>query len=375
MWPAWLHDLDPVIWRISGDFALRWYGLSYAVGFLLAWLVLRQLASRGALCIPRDRVADAVLIVAFGVVVGGRLGYILFYQPSLLVNFSGSFPFWGVLAINKGGMASHGGMLGVIAASWFVARGFKDAGGERLGAVPTLHIVDAMALVAPLGVFLGRCANFVNGELLGRVASRFGEPAPWWAVKYPQEIAERWDELPIEQREQLFAQAGMPPGLLESEDAVELYMDKIYPVIIEGVREGDKAMIEAIEPLINARHPSQIYQAIGEGLIVLAVLWVIARKPRTPGLLSAWFLITYGVFRVLTEFYRLPDANLATQRIAGLSRGQWLSVVMIVAGSALLALVIRRGACKMGGWLRPADCLGAATNAGAAPSAKSPARR
>lgn len=167
---SWVNDLNPFVWRISGDFGIRWYGLAYIAGFLCAWLILRHLAKRGACLIPAERLPDAMLAIMLGVLVGGRLGYVLIYQPSLLWDFSASAPWWGVLAINKGGMASHGGMAGLIFAGMWIARSCR---------VPTLHVLDMMTLTGPIGLFLGRIANFVNGELLGRIVAAPGEdPQP-----------------------------------------------------------------------------------------------------------------------------------------------------------------------------------------------------
>ena len=193
---AWVHDISPFVLRISDDFGVRWYGVSYALAFLLAWLVLRWLARRGATAIPQERTGDVILYCVAGVLIGGRLGYVLVYQPSLLWSFERSIPWWGVLAINKGGMASHGGMLGVIIASWFAARmlGTPDSAkpSEPRRRLPMLHVLDTLVLVTPMGLFLGRVANFINGELLGRVAAPPGAPAPWWSIKFPQELPDEW---------------------------------------------------------------------------------------------------------------------------------------------------------------------------------------
>src|SRR3954467_9215133 len=164
---AWVHDLSPFVLKFSDDFGIRWYGLSYAASFLIAWLLLRWLASRGATSIPRERAGDVILMGVAGVVIGGRLGYVFFYQPALLWTFSHTPPWWGVLAINQGGMASHGGMIGVITAAWLVSRGFKTPDGQRVGRTSMLAVLDTFALLTPSGLLLGRLANFVNGELLG----------------------------------------------------------------------------------------------------------------------------------------------------------------------------------------------------------------
>lgn len=348
---AWLHNLGPFAFRISQDFGLRWYGLSYAAGFVLGWMLLRFLCKRGACLIPLDRVGDAVLLAVVGVVVGGRLGYVIFYEPSLVVKWDASSPpWWGLLMINHGGMSSHGGMIGVIIASVFIARGFKTTTGQRIGRAPLLHILDTAALIACPGLGLGRVANFINAELLGKIVAEPGQPAPWWAVKFPQERL----TAPM-------SQGGHCPDLTSQQSVM---LDRLvapfrlpsmsfldgYERMIVRLQSGDTALAKALDPLIAARHPSQLYQAFTDGVVVLAFAWFIARKPRLPGVVGCWFLISYGILRIITEFYRLPDAQLASPRIMGLSRGQWLSVGMVAVGCIALPIILKRGGKKLGGW-------------------------
>jgi phosphatidylglycerol---prolipoprotein diacylglyceryl transferase len=347
---AWFHTLSPFALRFTDSFGIRWYGLSYILAFLIGWGLLKWLSKRGAVRIPPERVGDAVLYGVLGVIVGGRLGYVFFYQPSLLWTIMDAPPWWGVLAINMGGMASHGGMIGIAIASWVIARGWKNERGERTGRVPMLHIGDAIALVAPFGLFLGRIANFINGELLGRIVAQPGEPSPWWAVKFPQEItlaARQQPQLTTQQQLQLEA-------LVEQVRLPGMSWDAAFDRLLYKVQHAGGDWAARLEPLISARHPSQIYQAFAEGIVLGAVLWFIARRPRIPGVVGAWFLITYGLLRVITEFWRLPDAHLVQERIVGLSRGQWLSVAMVLIGLALLVVLLQRGGERMGGWLRSA---------------------
>jgi len=347
---AWLHDWSPIIFPIAGDFAIRWYGLAYVLGFAAGYLLLRTMARRGLTPIPADRVLDVIIIVAIAGVLGGRLGYVVFYQPSLLWSFSAGFPWWGALAINKGGMASHGGMIGVIVGAWWVSRGFAaptpSGELERAGRSPVLHVCDVFAAIAPPGLLLGRFANFINGELLGRVVAKPGEPGAWWSVRFPQEhLTEHAPDLdPAQERALARLVQDVAPGAGSFEDG--------YQRVLAMVQSGHREVAERLEPLLSARHPSQLYQALCEGLIVGLVVWFVWRKPRTPGVVTAWFLITYGVLRIATEFVRLPDANLGVARLAGLSRGQWLSVVMVVAGVGLLVWVSRTAGAKLGGWAR-----------------------
>ncbi len=342
---AWLHDLGPIAFHL-GPLAIRWYGLSYAAGFVIAWLVLRWLARRGAGLIPEARVGDAILCAVVGVVVGGRLGYVLFYQPDLLWSVSGDFPWWGVLRVHEGGMASHGGMAGVIVAAWVISRGWSDGRGGRMGRAPLLHVLDLMCLVAPFGLFLGRIANFINGELLGRIVARPGAAAPWWAVRYPQELIEGYACERTPDQERLLGQLAEPFRPMGG-DRIDAFR-----ALITRVQAGDRELARRLEPLISARHPSQLYQAVAEGVVVGLVVWILARRPRRPGVVGCAFLISYGVLRVATEFWRLPDAHLAHQRPLGLSRGQWLSVLMVAVGLGVLGWIGRSGAGRIGGWGR-----------------------
>ncbi|TVQ62643.1 MAG: prolipoprotein diacylglyceryl transferase [Phycisphaerales bacterium] len=347
---AWLHDWNPVLLPISGDFAVRWYGLSYVAGFAVGYFLLRFMSRRGMTPIPGDRAFDVIIIAAITGVVGGRLGYVAFYQPSLLWSFDSGFPWWSVLALNQGGMASHGGIMGVFIGAWLVSRGFRAevAPGriERVGRSRLLHVCDVFAAIAPPGLLFGRLANFVNGELLGRVVAPPGEAAPWWAVRFPQEhLTKHAPALSESQEDELTRLVrDVAPGANSFETG--------YQRVLELLQSGHADVAARLEPLVSARHPSQLYQALCEGLIVGLVVWLVWRRPRTPGVVGAWFLISYGLLRIATEFVRLPDAHLVVTRFAGLSRGQWLSGMMVLAGVAMLVWVRRRGGEKLGGWGR-----------------------
>lgn len=344
---GWLHDLSPIAWQITQGFSLRWYGLSYLMGFVAAYLLLKFLAKRDATAIPSERALDAILTLVVGVVVGGRLGYVLLYEPRLLGLIDG-FPFWGVLAVNNGGMASHGGIVGVIAAAWWLSRGFKEESGERVGRCPPLHAMDVCALIAPAGLLFGRLANFVNGELLGKIIAGPGESAPWWAVRYPQEILTEPDDRLVQTTEQfrelrqLASQYALPD---------EGFYTGAYERLLTAVQSGDRVAKASIEPLISARYPTQLMQAALDGLLVGLVVWVVAMKPRKPGVIGAWFLITYAIGRVLMDFVRLPDAGIT--QLGGMTRGQLYSGIMLIAGVFLLVLANRsKSAADSGGWLR-----------------------
>jgi phosphatidylglycerol:prolipoprotein diacylglycerol transferase len=276
-------------------------------------------------------------------VVGGRLGYVLLYQPSLLWRFEGSFPWWGVIDLAHGGMASHGGMVGLVLVCVYWAAKLRKAG---IAGASALHLMDCVVLTAPPGIFLGRIANFINGELLGRIAAMPGEPAPWWAVRFPQELTEPKlaPALNAGQERALWDLIARHTNPGESTgDALAR--------IIGAIQSGAMTLKAELTPLLSARHPSQLYQAFAEGVVLMAVLWLVWRPSRRHGVALAWFLMVYGVGRIVTEFWRLPDAHLAVQRFAGLSRGQWLSVAMVVIGAVVLSMVRGRRPQTQG--LRP----------------------
>ncbi|GAA0582447.1 prolipoprotein diacylglyceryl transferase [Caenispirillum bisanense] len=249
--------IDPIAIEI-GPLAIRWYALAYLTGLLGGWWYLRFLARRtpGG---PTDDQADDFLVWAtLGVVVGGRLGYVLFYKPEYyLANPLDIVKVW------QGGMAFHGGVLGVIFAIWLFS---------RLRGLSFLRMGDLVCAVVPIGLFFGRIANFINGELWGRPA-----PDVPWAVVFPH--------------------------------------------------GGDVP-----------RHPSQLYEAILEGLVLvvlLHLLWRVAAIRERRGFIAGAFLAGYGLSRFTVEFFREPDAFLGTLA-AGLTMGQLLSLPMILAGAALM---------------------------------------
>lgn len=342
---GWFHDWSPYLWRISGDFGIRWYGLSYILAFVLAYLLLRVLAQRGATAIPKDRIGDAMMFLIGGVIVGGRFGYVLLYDPTLLIDFSSSVPFWGVLKLANGGMSSHGGFLGVILASWWISKGFKDESGQRIGKCPALHVMDTCALVAPLGLMLGRLANFINGELLGKVIALPRQPAPWYSIRYPQEILERQQDLSAEQLDAVaeLSSQYMLPG--------EQYWEEGYIRILDLIQKGDESLKAQLEPLISSRYPTQLMQAFFDGLLVFVIVWFIARKPRRIGVVGSWMIIIYALGRIPMDYFRLPDAGIS--QFGGITRGQAYSIVMLLVGVVALIAGSKRNWPIMGGWLKP----------------------
>ncbi len=334
---AYLHRLDPFAWRIAGDFGIRWYGLAYAAGFLCVYVLARCLAKRGRIVLAPEQVGDFVMYAVAGTLLGGRLGWVLFYSPSTLWTFTRDLPWWEVLAIHHGGMASHGGMIGIVIAVLLFCRS---------RGISVLGVLDLAALLAPLGLFFGRVANFVNGELRGQPC----DPAFPLAVRFPQEIVDDWGVEQFRAAPQLARHFNLPSLRWEelltrakngSREALE-QLDHYARDLLTGVQAGNEEVIRLVEPLLTARHPSQLYQAFAEGIVLGAVLAFIffVLHPARHGVVGAWFLITYGLLRITTEIWRLPDEGI--ERVMGLSRGQWLSVVMVLAGGVVLSCILRR---------------------------------
>jgi phosphatidylglycerol:prolipoprotein diacylglycerol transferase len=258
--------IDPILISI-GPFAIRWYALAYVAGILLAWWLARRIAANDAYwggkspIRPID-VDDVIVWCAIGIVLGGRIGYVLFYQPGYFLSHPSE-----VLLIWRGGMSFHGGFLGTVLALILFAR--------KRG-IPVLSMLDIAAVVVPMGLLLGRLANFVNGELWGRVTD-----VPWAFV---------------------FPMAGPDP-----------------------------------------RHPSQLYQAGLEGLLLFLILIFAVRRGALarPGMIGGLFVAGYGIARVIGELFREPDAHIGFLA-GGLTMGMILSLPMIVAGGAAILYAIRR---------------------------------
>ena len=250
-------QFDPVAFAI-GPVSVHWYGLMYLVAFgLFIGLGRLLIRRRPDLGWTAQQLDDLLFYGVIGVIVGGRLGEVLFFQPGYYL----SNPLE-ILATWKGGMSFHGGFLGVLVAMWLYGRRHGKG---------FWQITDFIAPLVPTGLAAGRIGNFINGELWGRAA----DPALPWAMVFPQV-----DALP--------------------------------------------------------RHPSQLYQAAGEGLLLFLALWWYARAPRPLRATSAVFLIGYGLLRFIAEFFRTPDPGIFGTLSAGLSTAQWLCVPMILIGAAML---------------------------------------
>jgi len=329
---AYIHKLDPFAIQITETIGLRWYGLAYIAGFVTAWVVIRWMGRKHITQIKPDRVGDFMFACVLGVLIGGRLGYVFFYDPSLLYTFTSEFPWWRVLAIQDGGMASHGGMIGVCIA--LVVWGKKNN-------ISILHLMDIAALFTTPGLFYGRIANFINGELWGK---KLPEPlqtdAPWWSVKYPTEITDVWLNNPQLYQTQLSAIEPLRTHVLGSES--------FYQSVVKEAYAGNQEVLGTIQPTLTAWYPSQLFQAITEGPVLFIALFLLWWNPRKPGIIAGWFGILYGILRIITEAYRQPDEGVAL--FFGLSRGQLLSVTMILYGVIQLIFSARRTAEKIGGF-------------------------
>lgn len=378
---AYLHQIDPFIVQFSPSFGLRWYGMAYLAGLVMAWLLLRWMAKTGRCAFTPDQVTDFLFAVFAGVLVGGRLGYVLFYDPSLLVDFTGSIPYWGVLALTKGGMSSHGGIIGVIVAGGIFS---------RRQSIRPLHAIDLTAFAAPAGLCLGRIANFINGELWGRpLPASMQADAPWWSVKFPQAILhwtpdrlprltdavgalgiprENWSALVTWLQQKYVGGANGLAGsesmgkpwagwgeALQSRDPdivrVHRILLELSRVAYDATDAAHAAVVKSLAPALEARYPSQFIQALTDGPLLAGILIIVWWKPRKPGVVGSWFLIGYGVMRIISERFREPDEGVALL-LNLLTRGQVLSVLMIAVGIITLTILSRRPAPHMGGLSR-----------------------
>ena len=254
----WTHNLNPVIFHLWGPLAIRWYGLAYLAGFLGGYLLLMRMSKRGEFAVPPDELSGFIVHIAiYGVFLGGRLGYVLFYAWDTFIHD----PLF-LFRVWEGGMASHGGIIGVILVILWTAWKKK---------VSFWNLTDGLALVAPIGLFFGRLANFINGELWGRPTNVA------WAVIFPQ--------------------------------------------------------AEDITP--TPRHPSQLYEAFGEGIFLFTALWLIRRTAwgKREGALSACFLFIYAIARIGSEFFREPDSTIY---FGWITKGQLYSAVMVVAAIVII---------------------------------------
>lgn len=249
-------EIDPVAFAL-GPLKVHWYGIMYLLSFIGVWRLFLLRSKQPWSMVKPDQVEDLIFFGALGVILGGRFGYVFFYQfPRFLED-----PIW-LLRVWEGGMSFHGGLLGVLLALFLLSRKF----GIRF-----IQLGDFVAPMVPIGLFFGRVGNFIGQELWGRSTEG------WWSMVFPADT----ERLP--------------------------------------------------------RHPSQLYEAFLEGIVLFFALWFLSKKPRPTGLVSGLFLSGYAVFRIIVEFAREPDAHLADVLVFGwITRGQVLSIPMLLAGIALI---------------------------------------
>jgi phosphatidylglycerol:prolipoprotein diacylglycerol transferase len=305
----YIHDLNPVALPIYGNLAVRWYGLAYLAGFVAGFLLLRHLARRSLWVLKPEKTADFIAAAAmFGVFLGGRLGYVLFYQlPEQGWSKILSDPLM-IFRVWEGGMASHGGILGLVIFTWFYARKEK---------VTWTGLGDGLCVVAPLGLFFGRVANFINGELYGRIV----EGVVPWAVRFPLSLMKEPESV---QRDAWQACAEIEPSLADAQSMETLI----------AVARKNPEVSQTLGDFLPPRHPSQIYEALLEGALLFAILWwVRTRYKNAPdGLLTGLFFALYAGFRIFGEQFREPDAAL----VGSLTRGQFFSLFMFVFAALFL---------------------------------------
>ncbi len=257
------QSIDPVAFSI-GSFSVRWYGLAYIAGFILAAVIVYFTARHWKVRITSDALLIIMICVILGVILGARIGYILFYN----LDYYLAHPLE-IIMFNHGGMSFHGGLIGILVAGIVAA---------KITHIPFLTLCDLGSIAAPAGLFFGRCANFINGELWG-------------------------------------APTDLPWG------------------VVFGGEAGDMA-----------RHPSQLYEACLEGIVIFVVLFILSRKvPARPrGTFLGAFLTMYGVFRILIEFVREPDSQLGYLFGDWLTMGQVLSIPLVIIGIILLIFAARK---------------------------------
>jgi phosphatidylglycerol---prolipoprotein diacylglyceryl transferase len=306
----YVHDLSPHILKFTDSLALHWYGLAYVLGFYLCYLVVLSLSRRGLCEVQPAAVADFITYTAiFGVVLGGRLGYMLLYSWE-----SFSREPWNLLLIFQGGMSSHGGIAGVALFLLWYARKYK---------ISWTGLGDALVAGAPLGILTGRLANFINGELFGRATDVS------WAVRFPTEIHH------LDFQTRYYQQHGADFPYLSYPQHSHEILAKV------GAESGGDT--GAFEQLLTPRHPSQLYEALGEGLLLCAVLYFLrVRFPRLrTGIITGIFFVLYALIRIALEEFREPDSG--AEMIMGLTRGQFFSTFMVVIGVAFILWGARWG--------------------------------
>ena len=317
----YIHHLDPIIVKLPVEhLALRWYGLAYVAGFVLGYWVLLQLSKRHLYCVEPQKLGDFITLVCLiGVIMGGRLGEFFFYWlPAHGLQGLCDDPLW-VLRVWEGGMASHGGIAAVLLVSIVYAW-------RRHLSIP--GVCDGLAIVCPIGLFFGRVANFINGELYGRPCS----PDNPLAMKFPLEYL----EFPEPMRRLADAAMSQASGI-----PVNGWGN--FDFVAELCRNNDAAR-EALGHFLTPRFPSQLFEALGEGLIIFVVLITLRLiwKKAPDGIFSALFCFLYAAARISAECFKEPDAPMW----GSITRGQYLSFAVVALGAAFLAVALRSKCSK-----------------------------
>lgn len=324
---TYLHHIDPVLIDIPGTpLAIRWYGLAYVGGFILGYTVLLWLSKRKLYTIEAAKLGDFITTVCiFGVLMGGRLGEFFFYWlPENGWSGLCNDPLW-VLRVWEGGMASHGGIIAVLlVAIWYCHK-------HKLS-LPA--VTDGLAIVCTIGIFFGRVANFINGELYGRVAPATNTIA----MKFPQEYFSLPAQTQIQAKVALDHAMGAPIETFAHCDASGIPTESYYDLFMRLCRENE-TFRETLGQFLTPRYPSQLFEAVGEGLIIFIVLLAIRLgwKNAPAGIFSALFCFMYAAARISTECFREPDAD----TWHGITRGQYLSFAVVALGIAFLIPALR----------------------------------
>ena len=300
----YVHHFSPFIVEFGHGLGIRWYGTAYVLGFILGYQLYLRMARRGFSALPPADVADFITGICFwGVLLGGRLGYALFYEPSMFLEPMRLVRVW------EGGMASHGGVLGVAFYSLWYARRHK---------ISWMDLGDNLAVVATIGLFFGRCANFINGELYGR-ATKIA-----WAVQFPKELL-------TQDSRDLADQA-----VMRCQTTVDTALDT--PQRIVQASQTNPAVRQALSQILTPRHPSQLYEAGLEGLaLFLVLLWMRTRLRLAEGVVTGAFFILYACVRIFGEQFREPEII-----TFGMTHGQFLSTFMILIGAGFIIVNSKR---------------------------------
>jgi phosphatidylglycerol:prolipoprotein diacylglycerol transferase len=279
---TYLHTIDPIALQL-GPLGIHWYGLMYLVAFGLAYWLGQRRVAQGRLKIGAEAFSDLIFLGMLGVILGGRIGYMLFYSEGIWLREP-----LALLRVWEGGMSFHGGLLGVLIAGWWWSRKNRIAFWDT---------VDFVAPLIPTGLGFGRIGNFIGGELYGKPTGSD------WGVVFPTSLPEPFASL-------------APAALRTAFDAGQL------------------------NPFL--RHPSQLYQAFLEGVLLFAIVWWFSARPRPRYAVSGVFAVVYGLCRFAVEFVREPDAQIGYLAFDWLTMGQLLSLPLIAVGIALLGLSRRQ---------------------------------